>query len=291
VGLLPVVKSLLTGMAIHPVKGHADDYRIYRARIQKALDALGENPTLEEAYPHAEDAVHALRDHGLRTTKRLHLQENELRAIVKLLIETLEELRIATPDRTRELLEIANQLGAAVEAEETKVIKCSLADCLAVIRKEAERDLSNTGGDSQTDIATDLAVRPAAEAALVQACAAETPMCAVVMLVDRLPLYSRRYGHDAGDKVLRFFVDFVRKSFAAQGSLYRWTGPSVLLLREGTVDKVQADVRRIMEPRLQYDFETSSRTILLAIDACWSVLPMMVDPRLLINKIDAFVTF
>jgi len=62
------------------------------------------------------------------------------------------------------------------------------------------------------------------------------------------------------------------------------------LLREGTFDKVQAEVRRIMEPRLQYDFETSSRTILLAIDACWSVLPMMVDPRLLINKIDAFVT-
>ena len=52
-----------------------------------------------------------------------------------------------------------------------------------------------------------------------------------------------------------------------------------------------SEVRRIMEPRLQYDFETASRTILLAIDACWSALPMMVDPRLLINKIDAFVTF
>ena len=52
------------------------------------------------------------------------------------------------------------------------------------------------------------------------------------------------------------------------GQIYRWTGPAILLLREGTVEKVQADVRRIMEP-----------------------LPMMVDPRLLINKIDAFVAF
>jgi hypothetical protein len=60
VGLLPVVKALLTGMAIHPLKGNAEDYRVYRARIQKAIDALGDGPTLEQAYPQAEEAVHAL---------------------------------------------------------------------------------------------------------------------------------------------------------------------------------------------------------------------------------------
>jgi GGDEF domain-containing protein len=287
VGLLPVVKALLTGMAIHPLKGNAEDYRVYRARIQKAIDALGEGPTLEDAYPQAEEAVHALRDHGLHTAKRLHLRETELRSIVTLLIETLHDLRIATPERTRQLVEVANQLGAAAETEEIRVVKASLADCLALIRKEAERELSHTGGD-EADKTTDLVGRPAAEAALLEACSAATAMCAVVLLVDRLPLYNRRYGHAAGDKVLRFFADFARRSFG-DGQIYRWTGPAILLLREGTVAKVQAEVRRIIEPRLQYDFETASRTILLAIDACWSVFPMMVDARLLINKIDAFV--
>jgi GGDEF domain-containing protein len=289
-GLLPVVKALLTGMAIHPLKGHAEDYRIYRARIQKSLDTLGDSPTLEEAYLQAEEAVHALRDHGLRTAKRLHLQDAELRAIVKLLMGTLEDLRIATPERTRQLMEVATQLDSAVEAEELRVAKASLADCLGAIRREAERELSHTGSEHPKDGITDLAGRPAAEAALVQACSAETPTCAVIMLVDRLPLYNRRYGREAGDKVLRYFVDFARRAFGAPDSIYRWTGPAILLLREGTLDKVQAEVRRILEPRLQYDFEVSSRTILLAIDACWSVLPMMVDARLLINKIDAFVT-
>ncbi len=248
-------------------------------------------PTLEEAYAQSEEAVHALRDHGLRTTKRLHLHDTELRAIVKLLMETLEELRIATPERTRQLMEVENRLGSAAEVEELRVVKASLADCLAVIRKEAERELSHTGTEHSADGITDLAGRPAGEAALVQACSAETPLCAVIMLVDRLSLYNRRYGREAGDKVLRYFADFVRRSFDASNSIYRWTGPAILLLREGTLDKVQAEVRRILEPRLQYDFEVQSRTILLAIDACWSVLPMMVDPRLLINKIDAFVTF
>ena len=40
------------------------------------------------------------------------------------------------------------------------------------------------------------------------------------MLVDRLPLYNRRYGREAGDKVLRYFVDFVRRSFDVGDSLY-----------------------------------------------------------------------
>ena len=287
--LAPALKALMTGMAIHPLKGNAEDYRIYRARIQKALDSLGETPTLEEVFPKVEEAVHALRDHGLRTSKRLHLQETELRTVIKMLMETLEELRIATPERTRELMAVADQLGSALEAEELRVVRGHLGDCLTVIKKEAERDLSHSG-EAGTDKTTDLAGRPSAEAALVEACAAETPMCAVIMLVDRLPLYNRRYGHDAGDRVLRFFVDFVRHSFS-DSPLYRWTGPSVLLLRDGTTEKVQAEIRRVMEPRLEFDFDTPSRTILLAIDACWSVLPMMVDPRLLINKIDAFVTF
>jgi GGDEF domain-containing protein len=286
-----VVKALLTGMAIHPLKGHAEEYRVYRARIQKVIDSLPESPTLEEAYPQAEEAVHALRDHGLRTAKRLQLQETELRDIVNLLIETLQELRIATVERTRELTGIAGQLGSAVEPDEIRVVKASLADCLAAIRKETERDLSQTVSDQSTDIITGLAGRPAAEAALVQACSARAPMCAVIILVDRLTLYNTRYGHGAGDKVLRYFVDFVRRSFKAEASLYRWTGPAILLLREGALEKVHAEVHRIMEPRLQYDLETSSRTSLLSIDACWLALPMMVDPRLLINKIDAFVAF
>jgi GGDEF domain-containing protein len=289
-GLLPVVKALLTGMAIHPLKGHAEDYKVYRARIQKVMDSLGDSVTLEEAYPQAEEAVHALRDHGLRTAKRLYKQDTELRAIVKLLMETLEDLRIASPERTKQLMEVANQLGGAAEAEELRVVKASLADCLATIRKEAERELSLTGPPG-TDGITDLPGRPAAEAALVEACSGETPLCAVIMMVDRIALYNRRYGREAGDKVLRYFVDFVRRAFGAQDLLYRWTGPAILLLREGTLDKVQAEGRRILEPRLQYDFEVSSRTILLTVDACWSVLPMMVDPRLLINKIDAFLTY
>ena len=286
--LLPVVKALLTGMAIHPLKGNAEDYQTYRARVQKAMDSLRALSTAEEVSRQAQEAVHALRDFGLRTAKRLHAQDGELRAIVHLLLETIKDIRIATPERTGQLMEIGDQLGSAVEPEEIRLAKSQLAECLAVIRKEAERELSHTGDQADRDRKIDLAARPAAEAALAQACAGETPMCAVVMLISRVPLYARRYGPDAGDRVLKFFVDFARNAFQ-QGSFYRWTGPSILMLCEGTVDKVQAEVRRVLEPRLEYDFETPSRTILLAIDASWAVLPMMVDPRLLINKIDAFV--
>jgi hypothetical protein len=37
--------------------------------------------------------------------------------------------------------------------------------------------------------------------------------------------------------------------------------------------------------------ELSARTILLPIAARWEVVPMMADPRLVVNKIDSIVAF
>ena len=93
----------------------------------------------------------------------------------------------------------------------------------------------------------------------------------------------------SGDMALRFLAESVKRSFECEGSLFRWTGPVLLMLQPRPVDKVQPEVRRVMESRLQYDCEAGSRHLLLSIDATWWVIPMMVDPRLLANKIDGLV--
>jgi GGDEF domain-containing protein len=168
--------------------------------------------------------------------------------------------------------------------------KSSLSDCLVQVRQEAERQLTGLGPDAARDPLTGLKSRPAAEAALVAACASKSAVSAAVVTVDRVPLYNRRYGRDVGDKVLHFFAEYVKRCFAPESALYRWTGPVILILIPGPLEKGQAQVRAGLENRLQYECEAGSRTILLAVDASWSVFPMMVDPRLLINKIDAFVS-
>jgi GGDEF domain-containing protein len=189
----------------------------------------------------------------------------------------------------QQLRDIGQQLGSAEDAEGLRVGKARLADCMDAVRVEAERQSAEVRDGEIRDGITSLQSRAAAEAALVEACASETQVCAVVMQLARLAFYNRRYGREVGDRVLRFFAEFVRRSFES-GTLYRWTGPSLVLLIPGAPDKVQGDVRRCLEPKLRCEVDAGSRHVMLPIEAVWSVFPMMVEPRLLINRIDAFST-
>jgi GGDEF domain-containing protein len=284
----PVIRLLLQGIATQAPKDDLADYRQFRARIQKISDSLEDVQSLPEMVLNAGSAVTSLRDYMQRTDKRQQQQTSEFRAIIQLLMDTLEDLSIALPERMQQLKQIARQLASATEAEELRGGKLQLSDCLAEVRKEAERQLADGRGDTVKDSITALETRPAAEAALVQACASEVPCCAIILLVERIPLYNRRYGREAGDQVLRFFAEFVKRSFGGEAVLFRWSGPALLLVMQGPMDKIQADVRKHIEPQLRCDLEIGSRNILLPVDVCWSVFSMMVDPRLLINKIDAF---
>ena len=285
---LPSIRLLLQGIAAHSPKGDPADYHQFRAQIQKIWDSLAEVQSLPEMELHAGSAVTSLRDYTQRTDKRQQQQTSEFRAIIQLLMDTLEDLSVARPERMQQLKEIARQLASATEAEELCGGKLHLSDCLAEVRKEAERQWADGQRDAVKDSVTGLEARPAAEAALVQACASAVPCCAVILLVDRIPLYNRRYGHEAGDQVLRFFAEFVKCSFEGEAALFRWSGPALLLLMPGAIDRILAAVRKHIEPKLRCDLEIGSRNVLLPIDVCSSVFPMMVDPRLLINKIDAF---
>jgi GGDEF domain-containing protein len=288
--LLEVARVLLRGIGAHSPKEDLNDHRQFCARLQQTSDYLAISSTPEARMSQAESALHSLRDYNIRLGKRQHLRNAELHAIIELLMGTLEDLSIAGKERMQQLKEIRRKLESANDVEELRTGKSSLTDCLLEVRKEAERQLEGGLADASKDLITNLENRPAAEAALIAAAASGTPFCVAVVVIDRLPLYNRRYGREVGDKVLHFFAEYMKHAFAPGVAMYRWTGPVLLVLVPGTMEKVQSAMRSILESKQQYECETGSRTILLSVDARWSVLPMMVDPRLLINKIDGCVT-
>jgi len=274
---------------MHAVRGDPEEDRQFRARMHKISEALSVQPSWMETMAATDSAVSALRDHNDRANKYQRAHVAELRAVIQMLVGTLEDLTIAGPVRMRELQEIQKQLISASGPEGIQGCKLSLSKCLSGIREEAERHKQYSGDHSNQDPVTGLEARPAAETALTEACASDSPACAVVVSIDRLSLYNRRYGRDVGDKVLQFFVEFVKRAFEPGLALFRWTGPAVLLLRHGSPDGVQAEMRRAFDPRLEFEVDSGSRSILLTIGVSWSVVPMMVDSRLVVNKIDAFV--
>jgi GGDEF domain-containing protein len=287
--LLPAIQTLVHGIAVHAVKGEPEEDRAFRARMHKVSETVSGQPSWMDVMATADSAVSAMRDHNERVQKYHRGLAVELRSVIQTFVSTLEDLTIAGPKLMRNLREIEKQLITATEPDGIRECKATLSKCLAEIREEAERHKQAEGGRLSLDPVTGLEGRPAAEAALAQACASDSPVCAVAVSIDRLSLYNRRYGRDVGDKVLHFFVEFVKRAFEGEITLYRWTGPAVMLLRRGSPDAIQAEMRRVFDPRLQFEVDSGSRSILLAIGASFLVVPMMVDPRLVVNKIDSFV--
>ncbi|HMD71862.1 MAG TPA: GGDEF domain-containing protein [Bryobacteraceae bacterium] len=287
--LLPAVQTLVHGIAVHAVKGELEEDRQFRARLHKISEAVSEEPSWMDAMAAADSAVTSLRDHNDKVSKYHRAHIGELRAVIQTFVSTLEDLTIAGPKLMRDLREIEKQLITAADPDAIRECKASLTQCLGEIREEAERHKQAEGGRGSQDPVTGLEGRPAAEAAITAACASDSPVCAVAVSIDRLSLYNRRYGRDVGDKVLHFFVEFVKRAFEGELALYRWTGPAIVLMRRGSPDGIQAEMRRVFDPRLQFEVESGSRSILLAIGASFLVVPMMVDSRLVVNKIDSFV--
>ena len=285
--LVPALKSLVQAIAIHSTKGDPADYRPFRASLNEVSEALQDGQSLEDVQRVVQTAASVMQDYGQKMTRRQHGHVAELRAGIKLLLEALEGLAVARPDRMRELQEIGQRLVTGKDLDELRRDKARLSECLQEVRKEAERQTEPDGGTA-LDGTTGHSGRPAAESALQEASSSEEPQCVVVMLVDRMRMYNVRYGRGAGDKVLNFFSSLVRRSFEDEPRLFRWTGPVFIMIRPGSVEKVQSQTRRVLEQKMEYDLDTGSRTVLLPIVARWTVFPMMVDARLAVNKIDSY---
>lgn len=285
----------MEGISRHSVKGDVEEFRKFRSQMQHILESLDEDRSPHEVYDSAEHAVGLLKDHGHHTTKHLGQQSIELHAVIKMLFDTFRELAIAGPEKMLRLQELGGALVSTSDGEKLAQCKLKLAECLDEIRQEAER-FKNVGGrtvsgDARKDRLTGLESREVAEVALAKACAAKTPGCAIVIIIDRIAVYNVRFGRAVGDKVLQFFADYLVQSLPMEGQPFRWSGPAVLMLRPGTAEQATSIVRRVLEQPVEYEVELAERTILLPIAARWEVVPLMSDPRLVVNKIDSIVAF
>jgi GGDEF domain-containing protein len=284
----------MEGIARHSVKGDVEEFRRFRSQMQHILQSLDGERMPDEAYDSADEAVGILKDYGHRTSKRLGQQSVELHAVIKMLLDTFRDLAIAGPEKMRQLQELGTALASTSDGEKLAQCRLRLSECLSEIRREAERFRKNADGrtifgDARKDRLTGLESREVAEVALAKACIAETPGCAIIIIIDRIAVYNVRFGRAVGDKVLQFFADYLVQSLPSEGPPFRWSGPSVLMLRPGTAEQAAPIIRRVLEQRIEYEVELSARTILLPIAARWEVVPMMSDPRLVVNKIDSIV--
>lgn len=121
---------------------------------------------------------------------------------------------------------------------------------------------------------------------------AEEPFDAIVLVIDSMaPIYSL-LGRRAADQLMRSYAEFMARLKAPHERLFRWSGPTLLVLsrRDQNVDSVRDDFQnRLRKHKFEQMSRVSARAVHVPLSPRWTVLPSLRDGDVFIEKIDTFV--
>jgi GGDEF domain-containing protein len=311
--LLRMVQLLLQGIETHAVKGDAADHQKFIEDMQKIREGLGGQPAASEVLVLAGSVVKSMEEYNNRTARFIHAQCAELQAMVGMLTKTMTSIASGSEGSITRLQTIEKHLHKASMIEDFQTAKLRMSECLdtlrgeivlqreesaqtvAHLRSEIEKSQERMAAKPirRTDLANGVPERSEAETALVAAARENRRLFAVIFVVERVSLVNSRFGYAAGDQVLHFFAQHLVQGFSSADKLFRWSGPSFLLLmeRRESHDKVRAEVTRITSQRLTTTIQVGARSVLLPVAANWAMFPVLeIRPvQLLFQQLDSFV--
>lgn len=309
--LVRVVHLLLEVIDKQAAAGDSEESARFHETIGSFSATLDESTDYAALLVQAGAVVKAIEEYAHFSAKQHRQKTVELQLMVKMMAATLRTIAASGSAQIHALGDIERRVTTASQLDDVRLIKTALYECLTGIRQESERQQRDTAEtieqlnqgldeaknrigavptvETQDEI-TGLPGRPGAEAALVKAGQGGPPAYAAVMVLDRLQPLNARFGRDVGDGVLAMFADFVRKSLRPEDRLFRWGGPTLLVLlhRPDDLDCVRNEVARMMATRLEHTIQMPSRSLLVPVSARWTVFPAMAATRLICQRIDAF---
>ena len=110
------------------------------------------------------------------------------------------------------------------------------------------------------------------------------PLIVLLFDIDGLKQVNDNFGHLAGDEMIKYFADCLRKAIRGSDLAVRFGGDEFfVLLPECTTDEVQHVLGRLRDMRM----ELEDHPILLTVSAGWSVYIPGELPEELIKRADA----
>jgi diguanylate cyclase len=143
-------------------------------------------------------------------------------------------------------------------AEENRISVGQLTSQVAEYRARLEKSEL----ESAIDPLTGLANRRAFERRLESQIAQSKPFCLILLDMDNFKAVNDRYGHVAGDDLLRKFGAELRAQFAPTDLVARWGGDEFTALVSGSLAQAEAKVENVRRWTLgEYKIDTGERTV------------------------------
>ncbi|MDQ1472487.1 MAG: hypothetical protein QOJ99_3967 [Bryobacterales bacterium] len=307
-----VLNLLLEAIETHAVHGDDEDYRQFRSGIRDIRTRFSDDTAAEELLIVAGAVTATLKEYGERATRYLHSQNSEYKYIVSMLTGTVRTAAERNGRSVTELRQIESQLNKASAIEDVREIRLNLRHCLQCMQEEICRHESDAAAlaanlqqmlqesaarmknvlpQENADSFAGLPERISAEPALIEAARSGRPYFAVVVVAVRVATVNTRFGYSAGDRILQALFAHFRKSIEADDRVFRWRGPSFVILIERGVPiiEVRQAIARISSVPLSQQIDVGNKSVLLPISSMWSVFPVLSTGQSVTQKIDEFV--
>jgi len=300
-GLGDVVRLLIEGIECQAVEGAPEEIARLRENTRKVLAALDSNAPPEELLNHAAWALEAMQQYHRHVVEHLQRPESQLQEKIKSLTAAITAIGGASCESIGRLQQIRGRIQASLNVKEIRDLRQLLSECLDGVMVEAERHRAETGRAAEVLNSSrkgpmppesgGLPGRASAEEAIAQACQDEAPAFVVVIVINQLQTANRNFGPEFGDLMVQRYTAFLSQRLAAVDQVYRWNGAALVALvrRTKTLDAVRLELAHPLTQRVAMRVPGSEA--LVPISARWTVLPLMVSPRLLFRKLDSFADF
>lgn len=249
---------------------------------------LARNPTaktVEEIQLQVEDRLDRW---GQLTAEHLKAKADEVRELLIMLAGTAESLGERDHRYTNRFCNLTDELNAIADLDDITVIRSSLVrkttelkTCVETMTQEGQdllKELRSKVSVYETklkaveqlasrDPLTGLANRRSAEGRMDWYVAQQQIYCVVIVDLDSFKRINDKFGHAAGDDVLRKFSGELRKSMRSTDLVARWGGDEFIVVLVCDIEEAKPQIERIRQWALgKYTIEQATGKPLLHVN-------------------------
>lgn len=308
--LRQVVSLLLEKIGSEAVVADENEVAAFRTDIRSLRDHVDQRSTPEEIVSTAESAAVIMEAYNNEISAFLRKQRRELKNIVTIMMETVAAITGENTRAVERLRGIGDNLERTLAAADLDTLKLNLAECLQDFRQETlrqkeeaenmiialRRDIERGPQQSvppeltEIDEATSLPLKDACVKAMHASIPPGKRRYVVTLVLNRLQAVNARFGFEVGNRVLCRFGEFIEQQILPEDRLFRWRGPALVavLERPEGIDMIRAQIRRMLESRLEQTLDVEGRPVMITVSARWSAFQLTTTVAAAEKQIETF---
>jgi GGDEF domain-containing protein len=301
---------LLEGMVRSALPWDREEYTEFRGALQKLASTLKTTQNPDELLAVADEATEAMESYN-RGAQRVHAAQTvELRCMIEMLSQTLVGLAQAGGQSTQTLQSIRQQVEAARQLDDIRLLRARLGDTLKSISDEARRQrernaeilrtaeeaASLASGHRESPDADRVSGLPSARKAESESAtrvASGARYSAAVFVVERVESLNLRYGYAVGDQLLQVYGRYLESKLTSGDQIYRWRGPAFVMTidRSDSLESVRAELARFASTRQEHTITVDGCPVKLPLTCAWTLVELAKcqAPGQASQQIDRFV--